>query len=297
LNSTATLSLSHNPTQSPTHGTRSGRSTDKDMVLIEGALAEGLSSNLELNGWLANDLSAPLLMIYDCKNDESLASSDVMRRVSIAKDIVSERCQAELAGLILNRVPRHMLAPISEDMRRAAKEQHCAFAGAIPYDGVLNSPRLNEVVKSLRAEFLFGSGDDTDVDVSELLVAAQDVSHLLGKIDALADASDASNPPPKPLVLTTPDRTDILLALGCAHATVGPNVAGVGIELRSDDVRPRALTLSHSRHTPRVWLRSFARSSCATLKEGRRSIVTSRRYSPRSSTSFQSTERPCPSIR
>lgn len=276
---------------------RSARSTDKDMVLIEGALAEGLSSNLELNGWLANDLSAPLLMIYDCKNDESLASSDVMRRVSIAKDIVSERCQAELAGLILNRVPRHMLASISEDMRRAAKEQHCAFAGAIPYDGVLNSPRLNEVVKSLRAEFLFGSDDDTDVDVSELLVAAQDVSHLLGKIDALADASDASNPPPKPLVLTTPDRTDILLALGCAHATVGPNVAGVGIELRSDDVRPRALTLSHSRHTPRVWLRSFARSSCATLKEGRRSIVTSRRYSPRSSTSFQSTERPCPSIR
>jgi len=270
------------------------------MVLIEGALAEGLSSNLELNGWLANDLSAPLLMIYDCKNDDSLASSDVMRRVSIAKDIVSERCQAELAGLILNRVPRHMLASISEDMRRAAKEQHCAFAGAIPYDSVLNSPRLNEVVKSLRAEFLFGSDDDTDVDVSELLVAAQDVSHLLGKIDALAGASDASNPPPKPLVLTTPDRTDILLALGCAHATVGPNVAGVGIELRSDDVRPRALTLSHSRHTPhatRRALRSFARSSCATLKEGRRSIVTSRRCSPRSSTFSRYTERPCPSTR
>ena len=88
---------------------------------------------MELNGWLANDLAAPMLMIFDCKNDDSLTSSDVMRRVSIAKEIVTEKCQAELAGLILNRVPRHMLAAISDDMRRAAKEQNCAFAGASGY--------------------------------------------------------------------------------------------------------------------------------------------------------------------
>ena len=206
------------------------RKYQKDIILIEGAVAEGLSSNLELNGWLANDLAAPVLMIYDMNNDDSLTSSDVMRRVSIAKEIVTEKCQADLAGLILNRVPRHQVAIISEDLRLAAKEQHCAFAGAIPYDEVLSSPRLNEVVKNLRAEFLFGSAVDTDVDISTLLVAAQDVSHLLDKIDALAGGAsgEQNGTARKPLVLTTPDRTDVLLALGCAHASmVGPNVAGV----------------------------------------------------------------------
>ena len=72
-------------------------------------------------------------------------------------------------------------------------------------------------------------GVDVDVDVSQLLVAAQNVTSLLSKIRSLVTTEGSTL---RPLVLTTPDRSDVLLSLGCLHASkVGPpdwpGVAGV----------------------------------------------------------------------
>ena len=200
----------------------------KEITVIEGGLLEGLSSSIVLNAWLANELSAPMLMLYDCHNDPSLSDpEDIMRRVAIAKKDVQSH-NAELAGLILNRVPPDLVGAVSEEMRRAAKEHHCGFAGAFPNDLILESPRLNEVVRDLHGRLLFGEAVDADVDVSTLLVAAQNVNSLLSKIRSLG--TEGSNL--RPLVLTTPDRLDVLLSLGCLHASkVGPRdwpgIAGV----------------------------------------------------------------------
>jgi phosphate acetyltransferase len=204
----------------------------KDITVIEGANLQGLSSMVEVNGWLASELQAPLLMVFDCMNDTTLKANDIMNRAQIAKQIIVDKCHADLAGMILNRVPQSQMASISEEMQVAADKYHCAFAGCIANDDVLQNPHLNEVVKSLDAEFLFGNALDADVDVSTMVVAAQDVSHMFSKIEYLGKraASDPSNKLSivRPLVLTTPDRTDILLSLACAHASkVGPNVAGV----------------------------------------------------------------------
>jgi len=65
--------------------------------------------------------------------------------------------------------------------------------------------------------------------VSQMMVAAQDVTHLFKKIEYLENKRKEDGlPPVRPLLLTTPDRTDLLLSLAAAHASlVGPNVAGV----------------------------------------------------------------------
>jgi phosphate acetyltransferase len=202
----------------------------KEITVIEGGLLEGLSSSIVLNAWLANELSAPMLMLYDCQNDPSLSDpEDIMRRVSIAKKDV-ESHNAELAGLILNRVPQKLVGFVSDQLRRAAKEHHCSFAGAFPNDQILERPRLNEVVRDLDGCLLFGDAIDADVDVSTLLVAAQNVTSLLSKIRSLV--TEGSNVSLRPLVLTTPDRSDVLLSLGCLHASKvrprdWPGVAGV----------------------------------------------------------------------
>ena len=199
------------------------------ITVIEGGLLEGLSSSILLNAWLANELSAPMLMLYDCQNDPSLSDpEDILRRVTIAKKDVQSH-NAELAGLILNRVPPNLVGTVSDEMRRAAKEHQCAFAGAFPNDQILESPRLNEVVRDLHGRLLFGQAVDVDVDVSQLLVAAQNVTSLLSKIRSLVTTEGSTL---RPLVLTTPDRSDVLLSLGCLHASkVGPpdwpGVAGV----------------------------------------------------------------------
>lgn len=201
----------------------------KSMVLLEGASITGLSNEVELNARLAADLDSPLLMVFDVMSDLETTAAEILPRVQIAKSIAVNKCHADIAGLILNRVPSAKIDTISEEMEFAAKQKGCAFAGAIPSDYLLQSPRLNEIVKNLNAQFLFGEEVDADVDVSQMMVAAQDVTHLFKKIEFLEKKRRSEGlPPVRPLLLTTPDRTDILLSLAAAHASlVGPNVAGV----------------------------------------------------------------------
>ena len=201
----------------------------KSMVLLEGASITGLSNEVELNARLAADLDSPLLMVFDVMSDATMTALDILPRVQIAKTIATKKCHADIAGLILNRVPPTMIDFMSEGMKEAAKLKGCAFAGAIPSDYLLQSPRLNEIVTNLNARFLFGEEVDADVDVSQMMVAAQDVTHLFKKIEYLENKRKEDGlPPVRPLLLTTPDRTDLLLSLAAAHASlVGPNVAGV----------------------------------------------------------------------
>lgn len=201
----------------------------KSMVILEGASITGLSNEVELNARLASDLDSPLLMVFDVMSDAETTASDILTRVQIAKSIAVDGCHADIAGLILNRVPSSTIDVISEEMKYASKKKGCAFAGAIPSDYLLQSPRLNEIVTNLNARFLFGEEVDADVDVSQMMVAAQDVTHLFKKIEYLEEKRGKEGlPPVRPLLLTTPDRTDLLLSLAAAHASsVGPNIAGV----------------------------------------------------------------------
>ena len=200
----------------------------KDMVIVEGASIAGVRNEIELNARLAADLDSPMLMVFDAMSDEDLHPQDILNKVQIAKKYIV-KSHADVAGLILNRVPKQNFDSITKELQQASIERGCAFAGAMPYDYLLQSPRLNEVVTALDAKFLFGEQEDSDVDVSQMMVAAQDVSHLFRKIEHLVRMRQVEGlPPVRPLLLTTPDRTDLLLSLAAAHASsVGPNVSGV----------------------------------------------------------------------
>ncbi|KAI8106620.1 hypothetical protein M9435_001162 [Picochlorum sp. BPE23] len=201
----------------------------KGIVIIEGISVSGVSNEIEINGRLAADLGSPVLMVFDAMDDESLTSTEILTKVQIAKKKFMD-CHADLVGLVLNRVPKKNVHKLTAEMQElAAREQSCAFAGAIPSDYILQSPRLNEVVTHLKAKWLFGDLEDSDVDASQMMVAAQDVSHLFKKIEHLTEIRRKEGlPSVRPLLLTTPDRTDILLSLAAAHgSSTGPNVSGV----------------------------------------------------------------------
>lgn len=218
----------------------------KDVVVVEGITSSGVSNDIDLNGQLAAELGAPVLMVLDMKGEYS-NPADIALKAQIAKGELKGH-HADMAGLILTRVPTEDHSSISAQLLELVKEQkNCAFAGAMPLDHILQAPRLNEVTENLDARLLFGDEKDLDVDVSQLMIGAQDVAHLLGKISYLKNQrkeKGLSYIPP--LIITTPDRVDILMSLAAVHANggIGVNVSGVLLcDIHLSDIDPNVSSL------------------------------------------------------
>ena len=87
-----------------------------------------------------------------------------------------------------------------------------------------------QLAAGLGCRLVYGDADDLDADVQQILVCSLDVSRFLDKIDylnrkrrAMGEHSDV-----RPLVITTKDRADVVLALAAAHSCgTGHNVAGL----------------------------------------------------------------------
>lgn len=116
------------------------------------------------------------------KNDDTIQAVDIAHRTQIAKSEL-KGFHADIAGLILNRVPKEKHLLLTTQMQELVQKEHCAFAGGIPNDPILESPRLNEVMKFLNAQLLYGDPQDLDVDVSQMMIAAQGISKLFSKIE------------------------------------------------------------------------------------------------------------------
>jgi len=160
----------------------------KSMVVVEGISGQGISHEIELNGKLAAELGAPVLMILDLLNENVNEASEVAFKAKIAKDTI-KGCHADVAGLILNRIPKEEHLSLVSELHQIVKDQGgCAFAGGIPTDQLLAAPRLNEVTSKLNAELLYGDHDDLDVDVSQMMIAAQGLPQLFGKLEYLVRA-------------------------------------------------------------------------------------------------------------
>jgi BioD-like phosphotransacetylase family protein len=200
----------------------------KDLVILEGATVDGIGNLVELNGRFAAELDAPVLMIMDLHRDEEVTAGELYNRAMISKqDLQAEH--ADVLGVVLNKVPKRDTQIINAQLSRKLAAAGLPYAGGIPADPTIGTARLNEVCQELDGRLLYGSAEDLDCDVNEVLVAAEDASAFLEKLDAKnQERIRRGEPPSRPLVLTSKSRADVLLSLTAAHVTgTGPHVAGI----------------------------------------------------------------------
>lgn len=204
-----------------------------DLVIIEGltGFEPGLGNVNELNAKVAATLETPVLLVLDSRTKDAFSSAnDLANSVLIGKQSYSHN-NAALLGVVLNKVNPKEHSIISQQVKSKVHSDGFAFAGAIPFNPLLNTVRLNEMKAALGSKLLYGQNDSLDAEVNEVLVASEGINELLDHLQKM----DA-----RPLVITSRDRTDVLWTLLTAHSNpVGPRVAG--ILLTSEGTGPTGL--------------------------------------------------------
>jgi phosphate acetyltransferase len=189
----------------------------KELVICEGATLEGVANQLELNGRFAAEFNSPVLQVLDFHRDEHTTAADVLNRALIARgDLLAEH--ADVLGVVLNKVPPASHTLITSQLGRKLAAAELPFAGGLPGDPIIGTARLNEIASGIGVRLLYGDPDDLDADVSEVMICSQDVGRFLEKMEWLDKKKrELGQGHIRPLVLTTKDRADVLLALAAAH--------------------------------------------------------------------------------
>ncbi|GAB4821111.1 hypothetical protein N2152v2_008157 [Parachlorella kessleri] len=154
--------------------------------------------------------------------------SELYNRAMIHKqDLQSEH--ADVLGVVLNKVPKQEHAVITSQLAKKLTAAGLPFAGGIVADYTIGTARMNEICTALDARLLYGSPEDLDCDVADIMVCAEDVASFLDKIDQRnADRAREGLHPVRPLVITSKTRADVILSLTAAHVCgTGPHIAGL----------------------------------------------------------------------
>ena len=183
-----------------------------DFILIEGTDFLGHVSALEidLNAWIAHNLSSPVLVIGNARGRTPREALDA---VHLSVDAYEEK-NCHVAGVVLNKAEpasrQALAAELAEEFGHSGK-----LVGVFPYDRCLESPTVREVAQQLDAKVLFGS-DRLDNQVNGYLVGAMHLQNLLSWLEK------------DQLVLTPGDRADVLLGVIEADRSVNyPRMAGL----------------------------------------------------------------------
>lgn len=196
-----------------------------EIVVIEGATVQGIGNHNELNARLASELDSGILMIMDLNRDAPGSGEEIAgRALRYKRELEAER--ARVSGLILNKIPLGGVDALLREVRRELEGKDLPFAGGLPYNRVIGTARVNEIVESLGAKLLFGRPELIDSDVTGYMVAAQSIDAFLTKLEILraqraAEGQDFF----RPLVVTNKDRQDLVLGLAAA------SLAGTGAQL------------------------------------------------------------------
>jgi phosphate acetyltransferase len=180
-----------------------------DFVLCEGTDFAGGTPALAfgLNADLANELSAPVLVVVRASSPEETVSSVHAARASL----VHKGCA--VFGVVVTRVPDEQLEEISTALTAEPGDERVFLLAERPE---LAYPTVGDVATSLGASILSDAAAPLDREVREVRIAATGVEHF---VDQLAAGT---------LVIAPGDRPDILLAtLASTVSPAMPTVSGV----------------------------------------------------------------------
>ncbi|WP_147821852.1 phosphate acetyltransferase [Salidesulfovibrio onnuriiensis] len=184
-----------------------------DFVLCEGTDYLGGEATLEfeMNSAIISNLGCPVLAVVNGlrKNAEEIRESALSTLETF------EEKGLEVMAVLVNRIGPDIPLEVAQEIQQAARTKHPLLVYAIPDEKSLGNPTINDVVKWLDAQVLYGHGR-LDSQVEEILVAAMHISNYLSYL------SEGS------LIVSPGDRSDIILAsLASRLSSSYPDISGI----------------------------------------------------------------------
>ncbi|MBN2552951.1 MAG: AAA family ATPase [Spirochaetales bacterium] len=141
-------------------------SSEQHFMVIEGTGHAGVGSVIDLcNAAVAKMLDTPVLIIT-CGGigrpiDEAMLNKAVFDKYGV-----------EVLGVIVNKVIPEKYEKIDRLVRLGFKKNGIDTFGVIPFNPLLSSPTLRQLLEDIRGELLSGDDDKLDAIVSKMLVGA-----------------------------------------------------------------------------------------------------------------------------
>jgi len=183
-----------------------------DFILIIGSdlASQSAALDFDINVDLAQALGSPVLLLASGAKENT---DEIITPILMAMDSFKRKGN-QLIGSIINRVDPDKLHEVRSTMK-ASLPAEAEVLGIIPADKDLESPSMDEVVKHLGAEVLYG-GDLLNYLVYEYMIIAMQMDHYLERLRKWA------------LLVTPGDRGDVILSALQAHASGNyPRLAGI----------------------------------------------------------------------
>jgi phosphate acetyltransferase len=191
-----------------------------DFIVCEGIDSTDIDPAFvdNFNILVSNHLAAPLVIVA---NGCGKTPDELIGAVRAEREVFAEAGCA-IAATVVNRVSRHQLAQVSEQLHQVWGTADPVFV--LPEDETLAKPTIAEIARTLNGRLVHGQGDQLNREVLSCKVAAMQVPHFLEHIQEGS------------LIITPGDRADIVL--GCLATTFSdsyPAIAGIiltgGLEL------------------------------------------------------------------
>ena len=187
---------------------------NKDMVVIEGTGHAGVGSVFDLsNASVAKILNSKVVIV---------ASGGIGKPIDeiMLNKALFEKEKVGVAGVIINKVRPHKYDKVNKIVRIGLKKHGLNVLGVIPYQKLLSSPTIGQLIEELPCKKLVCNKECLSRYIGKFLVGA------MAPHNALKYFSDKS------LVITPGDREDLLLAvIGYQMDTIRTNVRISGVIL------------------------------------------------------------------
>lgn len=205
---------------------------EHEFTLVYGGRVSEMSTDCDI----ANALGAPMLLVM---NAPGLTPKVIAERVAYAVNDC-RKSSAPLVGVIVNQLDERAAGvdavTARQEVSKRLADLNIPFLGALSRDTVLASQRLDEIVHATRGKYLHDrdrSGQDrasssvADTAISRVVMATESVEHLLNILRSDEYHSDLDQTA-APLIITSGDRADVMLALLAAqNSRAGPAIAGI----------------------------------------------------------------------
>ncbi|MBU4446385.1 AAA family ATPase [bacterium] len=199
-----------------------------DIVIIEGTGHGGVGSVFNLsNARVAKLLNAPVLII----SEGGVGST--IDRIALNYSLFAS-CRCRVLGVIINKIKMEKYEKISNLLKEGLRLQNdLDIFGFIPHKSILSVPTLSVIKAELNAKILnedeFDKTSSWNKQIENVVVATQEPHVLMESV---------TNSQSKTLIITSSDRTDVLLAALVLYHSKIPNLAGL---LLSGETPPESI--------------------------------------------------------
>lgn len=182
-----------------------------DLVIIEGAGHAGVGSVIDLsNGDVARMLGAPVLILGTGGIGSTIDS------VMLNKSLFDLK-KCPVIGFVVNKVQREKYDKVSSLLSKESLKRNIPVFGFLPYEAALSSLTLSSVKEELRARVINPRGK-FDARIDNNVIATMEPAQLIN----IVSKTDRNV-----LVVTSADRSDIILACATLHYGGEKNLTGI----------------------------------------------------------------------